>query len=148
MCNPLVPKQCRMLDCLLQHSAQAAPSELDDPLCATLMAVLCSVDADLNFLCTEAQKMARRNDERIRVNVEQVEQQLNALIQHGFIDAREQRYGELPWLLGVLLEQFQIYVQCGSYVLYRATKQGRHAYQVYYQHLPNIEKRKFAWKWE
>ena len=129
----------------LARSAKRVSAVLDDPLSAALMAVLDVVDSNLEFLCEQAQEIARRRDESICVNVDAVRQQLHALMQDGFVEEREQIYGQLPWLLAALLEPLQIRISRGSYVFYRATKQGKRAYRNYCRHLPRAERSKLFW---
>ncbi len=129
----------------LARSAKRVSAVLDNPLSAALMAVLDVVDSNLEFLCEQAQEIARRRDESIRVNVNAVRQQLHTLMQEGFVEEREQMYGQLPWLLAALLEPLQIHIPRGSYVFYRATKRGKRAYRNYCRHLPRAERSKLFW---
>lgn len=127
------------------YSAKHISAVFEDPLSAALMAVLDIVDSNLEFLCEQAQEIARRRDESVRVNVDTVRQKLFALMQEGFIEEREQFYGQLPLLLAVVFEQLQIRVPRGMYVFYRATKRGKPAYRNYCRHLPRAERSKLFW---
>ncbi len=134
-----------MLLRFLAHSAKHVSAVLEDPLSAALMAVLDIVDSNLEFLCEQAHEIARRRDESICANVERVNQQLHLLIQEGFVEECEQTYGQLPWMLAAVLEPLQIRIPRGSYVFYRATKQGKRAYRTYCQRLPRTERSKLFW---
>lgn len=129
----------------LARSAKHVSAVLDDPLSAALMAVLDIVDSNLEFLCEQAQEIARRRDKSLRANVERVNQQLHLLIQEGFVEECKQTYGQVPWLLAAVLDQLQIHIPCGSYVFYRATKQGKRAYRNYCRQLPRTERSKLFW---
>lgn len=144
-CIVSLTKRIEMLLRFISRSAKCASLVLEDPLSAALMAVLATVDSNLEFLCEQAQQIASRRDESIRVGVDTVRTQLYSLIQEGFVEECVQTYDQVPLLLAAVLEQLQIRVPNGSYVFYRATKQGRRAYRNYCRHLRRSERTKLFW---
>lgn len=130
---------------LMFHPTEMVAPVLEQPLSAALMAVLVIVDANLEFLCEQAQVIARRRDESIQFGMDEVRQQLLALLQGGFIEECKQTYGQIPWLLAIVFEPLQIHVPRGSYVFYRVTKQGKRAYRNYCRQLPRTARNELFW---
>lgn len=129
---------------MFRPTARVAPV-LEHPLSAALMAVLVIVDAHLEFLCEQARVIVRRRDESVQFDMDEVRQQLQALLQGGLIEERKQTYGEIPWLLAIVFEPLHIHVPHGSYVFYRVTKQGKRAYRSYCRQLSRTARNELFW---
>lgn len=112
---------------------------LDDHARVFILSILCVIEADLSFIREQMQIAMVRRDGHVCASAELIRTHLAVLKENGYIEDREQRFGEIPWLLTVLLERVQIHIGRGSYPVYRATEKGRKALNAHRRGCKNVE---------
>lgn len=130
---------------LFKRSSTTPDLLLEHPARIALLSILCVVESDVRSLCGHLHEIAAQwHDPTICIGKVEVEKQLQILVENGYVTEGEQRFGDIPLLLDLLLQQMHVHVSRGSYNVYGVTKRGREAFRAVCRARRDVQ---LEWKW-